>query len=78
MPDLTLKLDLTNDQFSTVLDVLKPNLKPGLIIEQWLESIPPSTFQQLWLVTSGDFATDKGTAFRLALIQRLHDDKSLW
>ena len=78
MPDIAIKLDLSDDQFIYFLEMMKPVAKPGPMIERWLESIPPTILEGLWLSAGDDMATPKAVSFQAALLARLHADSTLW
>lgn len=78
MAELTIKVDLNDQQYEHLLGVLKPSIKPGPLIEEWLSSLPGPTLEQLWLTASSDYSTPRGDALRTKLIERLHAEEGLW
>ena len=73
---------LTDAQFEQLrqllaeMDTPAKGPDPGIIIQQWLNTIPPQWLEQVWL--TDDFAKPKGAALLEALVDRVTRNPGLW
>jgi hypothetical protein len=79
VPEISVNMRVTDGQFATVLDLLKPEPGPckGQIIQQWLRSMSPQAVEAMWLA-AGDYDRSKGEQVLEKLMDAVSRDARLW